>query len=80
MLAWNETKYKEKPKKRKTPLEPNDHPELDISKESNNIEIKEFQSMIGPFKWIVLLGRFDIFSAVTTLSKYRSAPQKGHLE
>jgi hypothetical protein len=35
--------------------------------------------MIGQFQWLVSLGRFDIFSAVTTLSKYRSAPRKGHL-
>ena len=38
------------------------------------------QSMIGQLQWLVTLGRFDIFSAVTTLSRFRVAPRKGHIE
>jgi Reverse transcriptase (RNA-dependent DNA polymerase) len=80
MLDWYENKYKEKPKKRKTPLEPNDHPELDTSDEVPEEQIKEVQSMVGQFQWLVSLGRFDIFSAVTTLSRYRTKPRQGHVD
>ena len=80
MLDWFENKYNEKPKKRKTPLEPNDHPELDTSDEVPEEQIKEVQSMVGQFQWLVSLGRFDIFSAVTTLSRYRTKPMQGHVE
>ena len=36
--------------------------------------------MIGKPQWLVTLGRFDIHAQVTTMSRYRSAPRKGHLE
>ena len=36
--------------------------------------------MIGTAQWLVTLGRFDIAIAVSTLSSYSIAPQKGHLE
>ena len=36
-------------------------------------------SFIGQLQWLVSLGRFDIFSAITTLSRFHSAPRKGHL-
>ena len=80
MLDWYHLKYKEKPKKQKTPLEPNDHPELDSSKEVEFDQIKEVQSMVGQFQWLVSLGRFDIFSAVTTLSRFRVQPREGHVD
>jgi hypothetical protein len=35
--------------------------------------------MVGQFQWLVSLGRFDIFSAVTTLSRYRVKPREGHV-
>jgi hypothetical protein len=36
--------------------------------------------MIGALQWIVTIGRFDIATAVMTLSGFRIAPRKGHLE
>ena len=36
--------------------------------------------MIGQLQWLVTLGRFDIHAQVTTMSRFRSAPRKGHLE
>jgi len=36
--------------------------------------------MIGTLQWLVSLGRFDIFSAVVTLSRFRIDPRVGHLE
>jgi hypothetical protein len=37
-------------------------------------------SLIGQCQWLVSLGRFDISSAVMTLSRFRAAPRLGHLE
>ena len=36
--------------------------------------------MIGKLQWLVTLGRFDIHAQVTTMSRFRSAPRKVHLE
>ena len=36
--------------------------------------------MIGAMQWAVSLGRLDITTAVMTLSGFRVAPRKGHLE
>ena len=36
--------------------------------------------MIGQLQWLVTLERFDIHVQVTTMSGFRSAPRKGHLE
>ena len=37
-------------------------------------------SMIGTAQWFVRLGRFDTTIAMSTLSSYRVAPHKEHLE
>ena len=42
--------------------------------------IQRYQSMIGALQWAVSLGRFDIMTAVMTLSAFRAAPRVGHLE
>ena len=60
-------------------LEKNDHPELDNSTLVSPDEIVLFQSHIGCFQWCVTLGRFEIATAVMTLSQYRVAPRQGHL-
>ena len=36
--------------------------------------------MIGQLQWLVTLGRFDVYAQVTTMSRFRSARRKGHLE
>ena len=36
--------------------------------------------MIGAMQWAITLARFDIAVAVATLSSFRVAPRKGHLE
>ena len=36
--------------------------------------------MTGQLQWLVTLGRFDIHAQVTTMSRFMSAPRKGHLE
>ena len=36
--------------------------------------------MVGQLQWLVTPGRFDIHAQVTTMSRFRSATRKGHLE
>ena len=43
-------------------------------------DIQKYQSLIGSIQWAISLGRFDIATAVMTLSAYRSSPRVGHLE
>ena len=70
-----------KPKQNVTsPLEKNDHPELDASEILNTDGIKQYQSLIGTLQWTVTLGRFDIATAVMTMSSFRIAPRQGHLD
>ena len=54
------------------PLEPGDHPELDISMElCSDEERAKYMSMIGVFQWAFLLGRMDIGTATMTMSRFR---------
>ena len=68
------------PTKAKTPLEKGDHPEIDTSELCDPDDMAKYLTLIGQLQWLVSLGRFDIFSAVTTLSRFRAAPRVGHLE
>ena len=68
------------PKNMRTPLDKNDHPELDDTELLTGESIQHFLTMIGKLQWLVTLGKFDIHAQVTTMSRFRSAPRKGHLE
>jgi len=73
--------FGKKPKTNVTsPLEKNDHPKLDESELLDDDGTARFQSLIGQMQWAVSLGRFDIGTAVMTMSGYRVAPKEGHLE
>ncbi|MGH7954713.1 MAG: reverse transcriptase domain-containing protein [Gloeomargaritales cyanobacterium] len=73
--------FGEKPQKNvTTPLDPSDRQELDLSEELGETGIQLFQSLIGQLQWAVTLGRLDIYCAVMTMSKFRVAPRKGHLD
>ena len=63
-----------------SPLEKNDHPELDDSPLLGVEDIAKYQSLIGALQWAISLGRFDIATAVMTMSSFRVAPREGHLE
>ena len=63
-----------------SPLEKNDHPELDDSALLDDDGIAKYQSLIGVLQWTITLGRFDIATAVMTMSGFRVAPREGHLE
>ena len=63
-----------------SPLEKNDHPELDETELLDEDGIRKYQSLIGTMQWCITLGRFDIATAVMTMSGFRVAPRQGHLE
>ena len=63
-----------------TPLEKNDHPEIDQSELLGEEDTTKYQSMIGALQWVISLGRFDIATAVMTMSRFRAAPREGHLK
>jgi hypothetical protein len=72
--------YGEKPRKASSPLEQNDHPEMDDSPFLGQDEMQQFQSLIGAMQWAVSIGRLDIATAVMSLSSFRAMPRRGHLE
>ena len=62
--------FNEAPKHYKSPLEPNDHPELDLSPELDDIGIQQHQSLIGSLQWAVTITQFDVGAAVMTMSGF----------
>jgi Reverse transcriptase (RNA-dependent DNA polymerase) len=63
-----------------SPLEKSDHPELDTSELLDSSGITQYQSLIGALQWVISIGRFDVMTAVMTMSSFRGAPRQGHLE
>lgn len=61
-------------------MENNDHPELDTTEELDSIGIRKYQSLIGSLQWAISLACIDITTTVMTISGFRAAPRKGHLE
>jgi hypothetical protein len=81
MVASYERMFGEQPKQNVTsPLEKGDHPELDTSELLDSQGISMYQSLIGALQWVITIGRFDVHTAVMTLSGFRVAPRRGHLE
>ena len=68
------------PQKCSSPLEKNNHPELDDSELLGPQDVAMCQSLIGALQWAMSLGRFDLATSVMTMSGCRVAPRKGHLE
>ena len=63
-----------------SPLEANDHPELDDTELLDEEGIQRYQSMVGQMQWSVSIGCIDITTAVMSLSSFRTAPHAGHME
>ena len=72
--------YGKWPKPAHSPLVQNDHPELDTSELLNEDDQKIYQSLIGALQWVIQIGRFDITTAVMSLSRFRAMPRQGHLD
>jgi hypothetical protein len=68
------------PRQVTSPLEKGDHPEMDTSELLEPEDIQKYQSLIGAMQWAVSIGRIDVTTAVMTLSSFRVAPRKGHLD
>jgi hypothetical protein len=64
----------------RSPLEKGDHPEMDTSDFLDDNDTQIYQSLIGSLQWALSLVRFDIATAVMTLSSFRVAPRVGHLD
>ena len=64
----------------KSPLEKNDHPELDSTKLCNEEQITKYMYMIGQLQWAITFGRYDILVHVMPISRFRLALKIGHLE
>ena len=52
----------------------------DMSPELDDIGIQQYQSLIGSLQWAVTITRFDVGTAVMTMSGFRANPRVGHLE
>ena len=61
------------PKGYKTPLDINDHPELDTSEILEGDMAAKYLTMWGQLQGLVTLGRFDIHAQVATMSRFRAA-------
>ena len=64
----------------RSPLEKGDHPELDTSPFLDEDGVEMYQSLIGSMQWCVSIGRWDVGTAVMTLSSFRAQPRQGHLD
>ena len=53
-----------RPRDYKSPLEPNDHPELDLTPELDDDDTQIYQSLIGSLQWTISLGHIDLATAV----------------
>ena len=92
VLCYQPKKYVEKilgnykmmfgsnPRQVTSPLTKGDHPELCDSELLDEEDTKKYQSLVGSLQWVIQIGRFDVTTAVMTLSRFRAAPRKGHLE
>jgi len=63
-----------------SPIEKGDHPEMDSSEFLECNDIQKYMSLIGALQWVVTIGRFDVHTAVMTLSSFRQAPRNGHMD
>ena len=68
------------PKGYKTPLDKNDHPELDTSGILECDMDAIYLTMVGQLEWLDTLGRFDIHAQVATMSRFRAAPRQGNMD
>jgi hypothetical protein len=81
MMMGYEQMFGEKPStKVHIPLEKGDHRELDNLELLDQTGVQQYQSLIGSLQWAISLGRFDIATAVMSLSSFQALPSGGQLE
>ena len=59
----------------KSPLEKNDHIELDNTELCNEEQITKYKCMIGQLQWVITLGTYDILAHVMSMSRFKIAPK-----
>ena len=67
-------------RKETSPMEAKYHPEFDESPLLLDDGTREYQRIIGTCQWLIVAGRFDLCYAVSSLSRFSSAPRQGHLQ
>ena len=67
-------------KKHRSPLPDGDHPELDTSAFLDEENSVRYQSLVGSMQWAISIGRWDIQTAVMSMSSFRAQPRKGHMK
>ena len=80
MIANYERIYGTKSKQVYSPLTKGDHPELDDTELLGFEKTKIYQSLVGALQWVVQIGRFNVGTAMMTLSQFCAAPCRGHLD
>ena len=55
-------------------------PELDITPELDPVMAAYYMSLIGILRWMVELGREDIFLEISMMSYNMAIPREGHVE
>jgi len=54
-------------------------PELDVSVVCDAVQHQFYQQMVGILRWMIELGRLDISTEVSLMSRYLAQPRMGHL-
>ena len=65
--------------KSNVPMKSGSHPECDTSTQLDSGGHNKYQQLVGIGVWLVLIGRFDIGYAVTSLSRFSACPRVNHL-
>jgi hypothetical protein len=79
ILNQYEALFGSPPKEYTSPIDKDDHPELDTTKECEQEQIKQYQSLIGAFQWCISLGRYDIHCATMSMERFCASSKEGHL-
>ena len=72
MLQNYERMFESKPQLVTSPIEKGDNPELDTTELLDADQTQNYQSLIGALQWAVSIGRFDIQTAVMSMSSFRA--------
>ena len=80
LLKNFELLYGELPQKEMSPLNKDDHPDLDTSEFCIPDEITKFYSMIGTCQWMITLCCMDIAHAIMSLNQFCTVLHVGHVE
>ena len=79
-LDSQDSKRWKMPSKADTPLTTTYRAELDVSRQLNVADAAYYQSLIGILRWIVELGRVDVWLEVSMMSSHLALPRESHLE